>query len=142
MRDLIDERNRREKIQRSVIKRYNVHYITKEELERQQESEEERRAREALEHFEEEKAAKEEAKRLEIQRAREERERLERERFEASQLPSSQYGMKESDEVTKEQVEAILDEKKSALDKVIEESLEETNQMEELSTENQEGLDE
>ncbi len=124
MGDLIDERNRREKIRRSVIKRYNVHYITQEELERQQETEEEKRVRETMEHLQAKGAAEEEAKRLEIQRAREERERLEREIFEASQPPSSKYGMKEADEVTKEQVQAILEEKKSALDKFIEENME------------------
>lgn len=124
MRDLIDERNRREKIKSSVIKRYNVHYITQEELERQQETEEDKRVRETMEHLQSKGAAEEEAKKLEIQRAREERERLERAMFEASQPPSSKYGMKESDEVTKEQVQAILEEKKSALNKFIEENLE------------------
>lgn len=32
MRDLIDERNRREKLKNSIIKGYNVHYVTQEEL--------------------------------------------------------------------------------------------------------------
>ena len=32
MRDLIDERNAREKIKSSIIKRANVHYMTPEEL--------------------------------------------------------------------------------------------------------------
>lgn len=36
MRDLIDERNFREKCARSIVKNYNVHYITQEELTKQQ----------------------------------------------------------------------------------------------------------
>ena len=39
MRDLIDERNRREKLKNSIIKGYNVHYVTQEELARQKEEE-------------------------------------------------------------------------------------------------------
>ena len=34
MRDLIDERDFREKCARSIVKNYNVHYMTKEEVER------------------------------------------------------------------------------------------------------------
>ena len=36
MRDLIDERDFREKCARSIVKNYNVHYMTKEEVEEQQ----------------------------------------------------------------------------------------------------------
>lgn len=36
MKDLIDERNFKEKSARSIVKGYNVHYMTKEEIEAQQ----------------------------------------------------------------------------------------------------------
>lgn len=49
MRDLIDERNRREKLKNSIIKGYNVHYVTQEELARQKEEEERKRQQEAAE---------------------------------------------------------------------------------------------
>lgn len=39
MKDLIDERNFREKCSRSIVKGYNVHYVTKEELEAVQSAE-------------------------------------------------------------------------------------------------------
>lgn len=45
MKDLIDERNIREKSQRSIIKSYNVHYMTQEEI---QEKEREREEQETM----------------------------------------------------------------------------------------------
>ncbi len=44
MRDLIDERNRREKLKNSIIKGYNVHYVTQEELARQKRKKSEKAA--------------------------------------------------------------------------------------------------
>lgn len=125
MRDLIDERNRREKIKRSIIKRMNVNYISKEELERQREAEEKKKALEVMEQLKAEEAAQSAVLDMEMKKVKEQRELLERARFEASQPPSSRYGTKESDEVTKEQVEAILSEKRSALDQVIQENMKE-----------------
>ena len=43
MRDLIDERNAREKIKSSIIKRANVHYMTPEELARIKEEEDKKK---------------------------------------------------------------------------------------------------
>lgn len=45
MRDLIDERNRREKLKNSIIKGYNVHYVTQEELARQKRKKSEKGSR-------------------------------------------------------------------------------------------------
>ena len=104
MRDLIDERNRREKLKNSIIKGYNVHYVTQEELARQKEVEE---------------AAKKVALELEHRREMEQRELLEQ----AKMPPSSRYGTNETDNpVTKEQINAILAEKRQKLDKVIHDS--------------------
>lgn len=125
MRDLIDERNRREKIKRSIIKRVNVNYITREELERQRQAEEQRKAMEVVDQLKAEEAAQSAVLEMEMQKEREQRELLERARYEASLPPSSRYGTKESDEVTKEQVEAILAEKETNLHQVIEENKQE-----------------
>ena len=65
MRDLIDERNRREKLKNSIIKGYNVHYVTQEELARQKEEEERKRQQEAAERLRLEEAAKKVALELE-----------------------------------------------------------------------------
>lgn len=40
MKDAIDKRNEKEKIARSIIKRWNVIYITKEELDKRRQEEE------------------------------------------------------------------------------------------------------
>ena len=114
MRDLIDERNRREKLKNSIIKGYNVHYVTQEELARQKEEEERKRQQEAAERLRLEEAAKKVA--LELERRRE----MEQQ---AKMPPSSRYGTNETDNpVTKEQINAILAEKRQKLDKVIHDS--------------------
>lgn len=116
MRDLIDERNRREKLKNSIIKGYNVHYVTQEELARQKEEEERKRQQEAAERLRLEEAAKKVALELERRREMEQRELLEQ----AKMPPSSRYGTNETDNpVTKEQINAILAEKRQKLDKVI-----------------------
>lgn len=119
MRDLIDERNRREKLKNSIIKGYNVHYVTQEELARQKEEEERKRQQEAAERLRLEEAAKKAALELERRREMEQRELLEQ----AKMPPSSRYGTNETDNpVTKEQINAILAEKRQELDKVIHDS--------------------
>ena len=119
MRDLIDERNRREKLKNSIIKGYNVHYVTQEELARQKEEEERKRQQEAAERLRLEEAAKKVALELERRREMEQRELLEQ----AKMPPSSRYGTNETDNpVTKEQINAILAEKRQKLDKVIHDS--------------------
>ena len=93
MRDLIDERNRREKLKNSIIKGYNVHYVTQEELARQKEEEERKRQQEAAERLRLEEAAKKVALELERRREMEQRELLEQ----AKMPPSSRYGTNETD---------------------------------------------
>lgn len=116
MKDLIDERNRMEKLRNSIIKRFNVHYVTQEELARQREEEERKRQQEAAEQKQKEAAAKEAAMEIERRRELEQRELLEQ----AKMPPSSRYGIKRTDNmVTEEQINAILAEKRQALDKVI-----------------------
>lgn len=118
MRDLIDERNKREKLMRSVVKRANVNYITKEELERQKEQEKIR----AMEGEKSREEAKETALELERKRAQKEQELLEQALYEASLPPSSKYGMVQTeDEVTKEQIDAILAEKQNAYEQMLKE---------------------
>ena len=117
MRDLIDERNRREQLMRSVVKRANVNYITKEELERQQEQEKIR----AMEEENRKAAAQQAALDIEQEKVKKQQELLEKALYEASLPPSSKYGMVQpEDEVTKEQIDAILAEKKNEYNKMLE----------------------
>lgn len=121
MRDLIDERNAREKIKSSIIKRANVHYMTKEELAKIQEEEDKKKAQEIYERLQAEAKEDEEKKAEERRLAMEQRERAERGYNEATKSPSGTYGTKAMDNVTKEQIDAILSEKQVALEHVIEE---------------------
>lgn len=103
MKDLIDERNFREKCARSIIKGYNVNYITKEEAEAQ-------------------KAVLEE-KQEEIAAAPVTTENLEDESRWAH-IPSAGYGkVKDNDPVTEEQIQKILRERQNNLNGIIEEAL-------------------
>lgn len=94
MQDMIDKRNFKEKCARSIVKGYNVHYVTQEEAETLQ-------------------AAKETQKPVLAETEHTEKEMV----FEADKRyaskPSSTYGTKEvKDPVTKEQIEQILGERK------------------------------
>ncbi len=96
MKDLIDERNFREKCARSIVKGYNVHYMTREEME-------------ALGLLSKEAESSAENKKTEKEKVFEADERY-------SHVPSSQYGtVSVEDPVTKEQIEKILGEQKSDL---------------------------
>ena len=119
MRDLIDERNRREKLKNSIIKGYNVHYVTQEELARQKEEEERKKAAGSCGTVTLRRSRKKVALELERRREMEQRELLEQ----AKMPPSSRYGTNETDNpVTKERINAILAEKRQKLDKVIHDS--------------------
>lgn len=118
MRDLIDERNRLEQLRRSIIKRANVHYVTVEELQQQEDAERKKRQ-------EAEQTAQDVALRLKQKKEMEQRELLERAQQEAALPLSSRYGKQETDEVTKEQVKAILSEKEEILEHVIENTMHE-----------------
>lgn len=93
MQDMIDKRNFKEKCARSIVKGYNVHYMTPEET-----------------------AALQAAK--DAQKASQEADAGKEMVFEADERfadqPSSTYGTTEvKDPVTKEQIEQILGERKS-----------------------------
>ncbi len=102
MRDLIDERNFREKCARSIVKNYNVHYITQEELETQQ-------LKQAKEVVEQAKygAFNEIISSLDIQ----------------EDSPSVEEPTEERDPISEEQIRKILGEREEQLAETIEESL-------------------
>lgn len=120
MKDAIDKRNEKEKIARSIVKRWNVVYITQEELEKRRQEEE------RMERMEEErKKADEILKRLE-------REALEDEQKKAEEIQAmlyqkeieghksqNTYGTTPMDGVTQEKVEAILSDKERMLQELI-----------------------
>lgn len=103
MKDLIDERNFREKCSRSIIKNYNVHYVTQEELDAQQMQEQNEETRPQDENL---KSAK-------------------TEEINVSSDHASSDDMDSQDElnsVTKEQIEKILGERDEFLQEVIQDS--------------------
>lgn len=101
MKDMIDERNFREHSNRSIVKGYNVHYMTPEELAQQQT--EEAAPEEVLEPVVEETLKKDEWE----------------------NMPSAHYGEeKPSDPVTQEQIAKILGEREEQHMAMIHEQLE------------------
>lgn len=101
MSDLIDERNKREKMKNSIVKFWNVNYVDAETLKLQQAEEEAARA----------KALEEAEKAAELNRAYEE-ESYRREDYNATTGSySGHYGQGAVDEVTKGQIDKILQEK-------------------------------
>lgn len=112
MKDLIDQRNFKEKCARSIVKGYNVHYLTQEEIEEQQRL----KAQEAKAQLQVQTMIKEPA---EVD-----------ERW--ADKPSASYGQaEEKDPVTREQIEKILGERKEELSGTIEEQLSEVTYDEE-----------
>lgn len=114
MKDLIAERDRREKIQKSIIKRWNVHYMTPDELERMEKQKE---AEEIYARLEAEAAEDEAAKQAEVEDAM----------LKASEYNkmtgsySGSYGKKAVDSVTQKQIDQILGEKEAAIRSMFEE---------------------
>lgn len=97
MKDMIDKRNFREKCARSIVKGYNVHYVTQEELDAKKALE----SAQNMQQNQDQKPAEEPA-------------------FQADEryagVPSSQYGTTAvQDQATKEQIEKILGEQKEDL---------------------------
>jgi len=100
MKDMIDERNFRERSSRSIVKGYNVHYMTQEELAMQQQQEEEPK--------ETQEPEKEEALTPE----------------EWADAPSVHYGEnKPTDPVTQEQIAKILGEREEQYMSMLHEEL-------------------
>lgn len=120
MKDAIDKRNERERIAKSIVKRWNVIYVTKEELEKKRQEEERMEQQE-----EERRKADEILKRL--QQEAEEDEKRKAEELQAiltqmeieSHISSDTYGTTPMDGVTQEKVEAILSDKERMLQQII-----------------------
>lgn len=91
MRDLIDERNFKEMCSRSIVKGYNVHYMTQEEIDAQ-------------------KLAKQEK---EAEKPKETRHRY-KSKEKALDAALELYGMDPNDPVTREQIEQILGEREDS----------------------------
>lgn len=119
MKDAIDKRNERERIASSIVKRWNVVYITKEELERRRQEEERQEQKE-----EERRKADEILRRLEREAQEDEFKKEEELRalyaqVEAGSHTSNIHGTVPMDGVTQEKVEAILSDKDRMLQQII-----------------------
>ena len=108
MKDAIDKRNEREKIARSIVKRRNIVYISKEELERRQQEESRQQDRETAEELARRLRDDEDKKKaMEIERLLAEQKMLEKQL--ATGMDAT--GKHPMDDITQERVEAILSEK-------------------------------
>ena len=135
MKDLIDERNRKEKMQNSILKWWNVHYMTPEELEEEQEKEHDpsvtgtkhqsdsteaqdaHNPQEIMEHLEQAAKEQEAKKQQEIEAAMKEH----RENYNPlTGSYSGSYGSSGVDSEHEDQIAAILTEKEDALRNLIE----------------------
>lgn len=104
MRDLIDERNFREMCNRSIVKGYNVHYMTQEEIEQQQ------RAVTPAQEFTQKQKSETQAQ----------------EEYDGVFTEAEHYGEKETDDpVTKEQIAKILGYREEKLQETIHNSMSE-----------------
>jgi hypothetical protein len=140
MKDLITERDKKEKMQHSIVKWWNVHYTTPEELEQEQtaksepestaayvidhsapvlpaEDEELRTAQEIIDRLNREAQEDEVAKQREIELVRQE---AEANYNGTTGAPSGAYGSHGADAEHQEQIDAILAEKDDALRDLIE----------------------
>ena len=115
MKDAIDKRNQMESFARSIVKRRNIIYTSKEELERRQQiqKQQERQAAEEVVNKLKEEQNKKMA--MEIQRLIADREMLERQ----LETGMDATGKKRMDGVTQERVEASLSEKSRQLQDII-----------------------
>lgn len=113
MRDVIDDRNEKERISKSIVKYWNVNYVPAPPKEDE--------AAKILERLEEEAAADEAAKRAEIESLLEEARRREASYNKTTGSYSGSYGAEEvGDEVTRGQIDKILHEKADAMRSLIE----------------------
>lgn len=112
MKDLIDEKNQREELKRSIVKAWNVNYIDAETLKKQQEAEC------VIQRLDAEKAQDEATKQAEIDKAYEEANRQE-DYNKTTGSYSGAYGRGQVDDVTKGQIDLILHEKDANLRHII-----------------------
>lgn len=103
-KDMIDERDFREKCSKSIVKGYNVHYITKEELEAAR-----------LANAQEEESSMESGGNAAVMQDNEAMHE------EAQEFLSGYGSWRDDDPVTREQIEKILGEREEHLQETIEE---------------------
>lgn len=123
MKDAIDKRNERERIAKSIVKRWNVIYVTKEELEKkrqeeerlERQEEERQKADKILKRLQEEAEADEKRKKDEILAI------LAQKEIEGH-ISLDTYGTTPMDGVTQEKVEAILSDKERMLQQIIQDT--------------------
>lgn len=141
MEDLIDKRNRKQKLAQSVVKRWNVHYLTEEEIRAQQSVMQEQSrpqeqpqshgaempASEILERLRAEAEAGEAKKKAELERLIEQQEEEDARNYNPiTGALSGAYGrQKVEDEATREQIDAILGAKKEAFEEQLKKTLDE-----------------
>ena len=114
MKDLIEGRDRKAKIQKSVVKSWNVHYMTLEELE---ELEKQKEAADVYARLEAEAAADEAKFQAEIEVAKRKSEDYNK----TTGAYSGEYGKQDVDSVTQGQIDKILGEKDAAIRSMIDE---------------------
>lgn len=120
MKDAIDKRNEKERIAKSIVKGWNVIYITKEELEKKRQEEERMQQAE-----EEREKADEILKRLEEEAQNDKKKKADEIEALLAQMEldshksSDSYGTIPMDGVTQEKVEAILSDKNQAIQQII-----------------------
>ncbi|MCI8494456.1 MAG: hypothetical protein HFI74_02075 [Lachnospiraceae bacterium] len=115
MKDAIDKRNERESIARSIVKRRNIVYTSKEELERRQQQEKQKERQAAEEVVKKLKDEQNQKMAMEVQRLIADREMLERQ----LETGMDATGKKMMNGPTQERVEAILSEKNKQLQELI-----------------------
>lgn len=131
MRDLIEERNRREKMQNSIIKYWNVNlipYSKEEDAFAKLSAEEKQAAKDIIARLDAEAAADEALKAKEVEQAKAEREKSESTYNKATNSYSGAYGTKPvEDEEEKDRIAQILREKEDAFQKNLENTKSEVN---------------
>ena len=126
MKDLIDERNRREKMKNSIVKWWNVNWITVEQKKDEfagLSAEEKQVAREIIERLDAEAAADEAAKAKEVEDELKKQENRESAYNAATGSYSGDYGTKPVDDAAEmDQIAKILKEKEESFFKNLEDT--------------------
>ncbi len=126
MKDLIDERNRREKMKNSIVKWWNVNWIPVEQKKDEfagLSAEEKQVAREIIERLDAEAAADEEAKAKEVEDELKKQENRESAYNAATGSYSGDYGTKPVDDAAEmDQIAKILKEKEESFFKNLEDT--------------------
>ena len=123
-KDLVAERNQREKLKRDIIKNYNVNYIDAEALRRQEEEKKQQEALEIIKRLEDEKAEDDAKKQEEIVQAMLDQVRLKPSGIDynsATGAYSGSYGQGTVKEEHRDQIDSILSEKEKAFRQMVEE---------------------